>query len=176
MSHTSSEGSAEPIYTMCDKNVGKSLRSLDLCCQHISDISPIAQAFSSTLECLTLWECKNILDISAIVQCTRLKNLCLFGARHIKDVSMLRSMPHLEVLDLRRSGVRDVSSLQDMPNLWWIGVDYNSDSKHLCASAWSLKITSSRSICITNSPPTSEYADPPPIRRFHDNDVDDDII
>jgi len=111
------------------------LRELGLCCNQISDMSPLSNLTKlemlsieenqisdvSSLENLVnltnLWiEDNQITDISSLANLTNLEYLGL-GHNHISDISVLASLVNLGLLSLEDNQISDISPLVDNPGL-----------------------------------------------------------
>lgn len=90
------------------------LESLQLCCDDVNDISPLANLVNLTD--LWIWGCGAITDISALSGMTNMGYLWIKG-NCISDISPLSGMTNLRELCMEENLVSDITPLAELTNL-----------------------------------------------------------
>lgn len=94
----------------------KNLRQVDLPCNSISDITPLAELADLTdLEWLDI-RINQIGDVSPLAHLTNLTHLYL-GDNQISDISPLANLTNLEVLSVFQNSINDITALANMTNM-----------------------------------------------------------
>ncbi|HJQ35075.1 MAG TPA: NACHT domain-containing protein [Pyrinomonadaceae bacterium] len=81
----------------------------------VEDISPLSSLTDLTL--LELIYCPRIADLRPLAALRQLKELSLDGCHAVVDVSPLSALTELAILDVTRTGVRDLRPLKGLKNL-----------------------------------------------------------
>lgn len=82
--------------------------------RNITNLNGVSQM--KKLRRLSLYDMANLTDLSPLKNLVQLKILLLGQNQDLTDYSALRGMSELEVLELRWSGITDLSPLQDLRN------------------------------------------------------------
>ncbi len=94
----------------------KYLKSLEISCEKISDIKPLAKL--KNLESLRISYGSKLEDINALSGLTELTSLSLSGMSSLKDISALSELTNIEVLELAGSGkLTDISPIGKLSEL-----------------------------------------------------------
>lgn len=104
----------------------KSLYSLSLYSNNISDLKPLAK-FAPKLQYLSLGR-NNISDLSTLSQFKNLESLNLEGNEKMNNFSALSGLDNLSGLTLSESNISDLSTLTGLKNLTYLNIDNNNIS------------------------------------------------